>query len=120
MPWAWSKHKCVSWGDINGTFDGKAASQHSGLLPLPEAAGPLYQKNRDHPKIYFGKFHHFAHVNWHDGSFKNTCPPNADNNFRNADYQFWAISHLHTTDNLKPNWNWGQATGPAYFNICTF
>lgn len=78
------------------------------------------QKNKDHPKIYFGKWHHSAHSDWHTTTFKNTCPPTSGDDFRNADYQFWARNNLRHTSVLDPNWKWGKATSPANIDICSF
>jgi hypothetical protein len=78
------------------------------------------QKNRNHPKIYFGKWHHSAHIDWHDNSFKDTCPPDSANDFRNADYQFWALNNLRHTSVLHGDWNWGKATAPNYIDVCSY
>ncbi|KAF7557393.1 hypothetical protein G7Z17_g646 [Cylindrodendrum hubeiense] len=102
------KHKQINWGDINDTFDGLDDWKN------------FQQKNRDHGKFYFGKFHHSVHQDWHTTSYKDTCGPNADYDFRNGDYQFWAKNHLRHVSALNPNWSWGKATSPANIDICTF
>jgi len=101
-------HPTTNWGDINDTFDG-------------DNDWPAFQqKNRDHPKIYFGKWHHSAHTDWHTTTFKNTCPPNSDDDFRNGDYQFWGANNLRPASVLNPSWDWGKATSPANIDVCSF
>lgn len=78
------------------------------------------QKNRDHGKFYFGKFHHSVHQDWHTTSFKNTCPPNSENDYRNGDYQFWARNNLRHVSVLNPSWKWGKASSPANIDICSY
>lgn len=78
------------------------------------------QKNRDHGKFYFGKFHHSVHQDWHTTSFKNTCPPTSGDDYRNGDYQFWAKNNLRHVSVLNPSWDWGKASSPANIDICTY
>ncbi|KAK9443378.1 hypothetical protein VB005_02657 [Metarhizium brunneum] len=101
-------HKQINWGDINDTFDGTDDWQ------------AFRQKNRDHGKFYFGKFHHSVHQDWHTTSFKDTCPPNSGDDFRNGDYQFWARNNLRHVSVLNPAWNWGKASSPANIDLCTY
>ncbi|UNI24940.1 hypothetical protein JDV02_010655 [Purpureocillium takamizusanense] len=101
-------HKTIGWGDINDTFDSTNDWQN------------FQQKNRDHGKFYFGKWHHSVHQDWHTNTFKNTCPPTSNDDFRNADYQFWARNNLRPVSVLNPGWKWGKATSPANIDICSY
>ncbi|KAF2092591.1 hypothetical protein NA57DRAFT_49901 [Rhizodiscina lignyota] len=97
-----------SYEDINDTFDGNNDwTQYS-------------NKNRDHPKFYFGKFHHSVHDDWHTSSFKNTCPPNSESDFRNDDYQFWSYWNLRHASVLGSDWVWGKANAPNHIDICNY
>lgn len=105
------KHPHIAWGDINDTFDGVNDWAAFG------------QKNRDHAKFYFSKFHHSVHHDWHTSSFKDTCNPtrpNSDSAYRNPDYQWWSRDFLRHTDNLHKDWTWGEADPPNSMNICAF
>ncbi|KAI1091411.1 hypothetical protein F5B19DRAFT_458936 [Rostrohypoxylon terebratum] len=70
--------------------------------------------------MYFGKWHHSAHTDWHTTTFKNTCPPTSGDDFRNADYQFKAVDNLRHVSVLNPSWNWGKASSPANIDACNF
>ena len=78
------------------------------------------QRDRDHGKFYFGKFHHSVHQDWYTQAFKNTCPPTSGTDFRNADYQFWSYWNLRHTSVLDRNWDWGKASSPAVIDICNY
>lgn len=78
------------------------------------------QKNLDHGKFYFGKFHHSVHQDWYTSAFKNTCPPTSGDDYRNSDYQFWSYNNLRPTSVLNPSWDWGQASSPATADICSY
>lgn len=78
------------------------------------------QKDRNHGKFYAGKFHHSIHPNWHVQSFRDTCPPMAREDYRNADYQFWAKDHLRATSELDPKWQWGKAVPPTKVDVCKY
>ncbi len=60
------------------------------------------------------------HQDWHTTTFKNTCPPTSNDDFRNGDYQFWARNNLRHVSVLDPNWKWGKATSPANIDICSY
>lgn len=69
----------VKWSDLV-TFD---------------STNDLSDKNRgkDHPKLYFGKWHHGVHKDQY-GYFANTCPPNAASDYRSDDYKHYAADWL--------------------------
>ncbi|KAJ2982931.1 hypothetical protein NQ176_g1060 [Zarea fungicola] len=100
-------HPHVAWSQINDTFDDE------------NDQGQFTNRNRNHPKFYFGKFHHSVHYDWYDG-FKNTCPPSSADEFRNTDYQFWARDHLRHVSVLDPNWSWGAADSPRNMDVCGY
>jgi hypothetical protein len=85
-----------SWGDIQNTFDWVDDWQNEG------------QKNLNHPKLYFSKWHHSVHDDQYT-QFKNTCPPNSASDFRNNDYQWWSYQNLQHAETIPASWNWGQA-----------
>ncbi|KAL6694412.1 hypothetical protein J3F84DRAFT_43638 [Trichoderma pleuroticola] len=101
-------HVHISWSDVNDTFQGDDDWQ------------AFAQKNLDHGKFYFGKFHHSVHQDWYTAAFKNTCPPLSADDYRNSDYQFWAANNLRPVSVLNPNWAWGKADSPANQNICSY
>ncbi|KAJ2981870.1 hypothetical protein NQ176_g1750 [Zarea fungicola] len=101
-------HAHINWSDLNDTFDGLDDWEN------------FQQANLDHGKFYFGKWHHPVHPDWHTTSFKNTCPPISDDDFRNADYQFWSYNNLRPVSVLDPDWQWGRATSPANIDICSY
>lgn len=102
------RHPKLTWGDINDTFQGTNDQGNYG------------QKYLNHPKFYFGKWHHSVHDDWHTGTFKNSCPPDSTNDFRNDDYWFWSQYNLRHTSVLNPNWKWGRATSPANIDLCRY
>lgn len=98
-----------------------AALTDTPLLPSSTDDWQAFQqRNRDHGKFYFGKFHHSVHQDWHTTSFKDTCPPSSGDDFRNGDYQFWARSNLRHVSVLSTGWNWGKASSPANIDLCTY
>ncbi|KAJ2980066.1 hypothetical protein NQ176_g2864 [Zarea fungicola] len=101
-------HVHIAWGDLNDTFDDVGDQ------------GSFTNKNRNHPKLYFGKFHHSVHSDWYTDAFKNTCPPTSGTDWRNDDYQFWARDNLRHVNNLNPNWQWGAADSPRNMDVCSF
>ncbi|PNP45141.1 hypothetical protein TGAMA5MH_03192 [Trichoderma gamsii] len=101
-------HVHISWSDVNDTFEGDNDWQN------------FSQKNLDHGKFYFGKFHHSVHQDWYTSAFKNTCPPLSADDYRNDDYQFWAYNNLRPVSVLNPNWVWGKADSPANIDICSY
>ncbi|KAL7798865.1 hypothetical protein V8C43DRAFT_245365 [Trichoderma afarasin] len=101
-------HVHISWSDVNDTFQGDDDWQ------------AFAQKNLDHGKFYFGKFHHSVHQDWYTAAFKNTCPPLSADDYRNSDYQFWAANNLRPVSVLNPNWVWGKADSPANQDICSY
>ncbi|KAI0894217.1 hypothetical protein F4806DRAFT_472465 [Annulohypoxylon nitens] len=102
------KHPWIDWDKINDTYDSN------------DDFGNWGQKSRDHAKVYFGKWHHSAHTDWHTTTFKNTCPPTSGDDFRNADYQFKAVDNLRHVSVLNPSWNWGKASSPVNIDVCKF
>ena len=71
-------------------------------------------KNKDHPKLFFAKWHHSVHGNA-GGAFANTCPatkPNSDQDYRSNDYRYEATKNLAPSSDIPISWNYGTANSP--------
>jgi hypothetical protein len=100
--------------------DGKRGGGWYGGIPNTfDNSGDQFQdgnRDRDHPKFYFGKHHHAVHWDTYGGN-KNTCSAGTDD-FRANDFQFWSKSHLRHIDFIGSNWDYGKATNPHHTDVC--
>ena len=94
-----------SYGGIPNTFDNEGDQFQDG------------NRNRDHPKLYFGKHHHAVHWDT-SGNYKSTCPGLGTDDFRSNDFQFWAHYDLRHINFISPGWSYGQATNPHAVDLC--
>ncbi len=67
-------------------------------------------KDKDHAKLYFGKFHHPV-LDHAYGNFPVTCPPNSQSDFRSNDYQFRSSQWL--VDGIIIPGKWPQLLIPV-------
>ncbi|KAH9223774.1 hypothetical protein DL95DRAFT_492946 [Leptodontidium sp. 2 PMI_412] len=76
-------HPYITWGNIPNTFDGEADKLQNS------------NKNRDHPKAYFGKWKHNVDVVFND-KFANDCLGAIVNkkDYHSDDYQYFAADNL--------------------------
>jgi hypothetical protein len=89
-----------AWGSIPDTFNNSDDQFQSG------------NRNRDHPKLYFGKHYHTVHWDT-SNSWKSSCGiAGQPDDFRAADFQWWSRDHLRHVDHVNPDWNYGKASNP--------
>ncbi|KAF2856211.1 hypothetical protein T440DRAFT_503864 [Plenodomus tracheiphilus IPT5] len=125
--WEWAVMKWVRGGDnkwyrqgvvlqVDNTWGG---GYYGGIPNTFDNSNDQFQdgnRNRDHPKLYFGKHHHAVHWDMYGGN-KNTCGAGSDD-FRANDFQFWSSSNLRDIGWINPSWNYGAATNPHNVDLC--
>ena len=125
--WEWAVMKWTpdgsgNWGrngvvlQVDKTWGG---GHYDGIPNTFDSESDQFQdgnKNRDHPKLYFGKHHHAVH--WDkSNNWKSSCPPATDD-FRADDFQFWAHYDLRHIEYVDLNWTYGQPTNPHAVDLC--
>ncbi|KAG4410960.1 hypothetical protein IFR04_015907 [Cadophora malorum] len=88
----------VTWGNIPNTFDGDADKFQNS------------NKNRDHPKAYFGKWKHHVDVVFND-KFANDCLGAIVNkkDYHSDDYAYYAADNLITGLAVPTSYTYGNA-----------
>ncbi|KAL2073785.1 hypothetical protein VTL71DRAFT_11111 [Oculimacula yallundae] len=98
-------HPYISWGNIPNTFDSDADKFQNG------------NKNRDHPKAYFGKWKHHVDVVFND-KFANDCLGAVLNkkDYHSDDYQYYASDNMIVGLAVPAIYKYGNADStPAAF-----
>jgi hypothetical protein len=108
-------HPYTNWGDLDSTYFDDSDIDQNG------------QKNKDHPKLYFGKWHHPVFDTQQTQWFPITCPPTSEDDYRSDDYRYESWSWLSPGSAIDLSWDYGSADSypPAWDSggrkdICTF
>ncbi|KAK2762285.1 hypothetical protein FQN54_001295 [Arachnomyces sp. PD_36] len=103
-------HGFSTWADLPYTYDSD----------IHEDA-----QDKDHAKLFISKWHHSVHTTDHTDTFKDTCPPSGNVDFRNNDYYYASGDWLIDGHNIPADWDWGSADSSpmafdegGYYDIC--
>ncbi|PBP21743.1 hypothetical protein BUE80_DR007560 [Diplocarpon rosae] len=91
-------HPYVTWANIPNTFDGDSDKSQNNNY------------NRNHPKLYFGKWKHSVDVVFNDG-FANDCLGAVVNqkDYHSDDYQYFAADNLVSGKAVPAHYSYGDA-----------